>query len=100
MGEFTRSSGGSTPPSGTWAKIIALFLSIVLIITILLIVPDPRTAMGLAVVAVFAAVEAAGRLLTEPERRGSRSFIAALLKAALELPSPPGDGGPAPSSGS
>jgi hypothetical protein len=98
MGEFTRSSGGSTPPSGTWAKVIALFLSIVLIITILLIVPDPRTAIGLAVVAVFTAVEAAGRLLTEPERRGSRSFIAALIKVPLELPSAPGSGGPAPSS--
>ncbi len=99
MGDSTRSDGGSTPPSGTWAKLIALFLSIVLIITVLLIVPDPRAAIGLAVIALFAAVEAAGRLFTQNGRRSGRSVIPVLLKAALELLSPPDGGGAAPARG-
>ena len=75
--------GASAPPSGSWPSTVSLFLVIVLIITILVHVSDPRTAIALAIVAAFGAVEAVCRLVGVG-RTGTR-FARLPLQVVREL---------------
>jgi hypothetical protein len=82
MGETPKSStsAASTAP---WAVLAALFLVIVLLITILFRVPDPTTAVALATLAAAVVLEGVGRLF---HRGGfTRATSTALGRLALGL---------------
>lgn len=82
MGGSKSLPGGPRPPS-QWAVLVALFMLIVVTITILYRVPDPVLAIGLALVADFAVVEAVSRLFGYGSSKSSRLLLRIARKLVL-----------------
>ena len=87
------------PPGNDLARLIAWFISVVLIIVILFHEPDPTRAVGLAVIAIFAAGEATRRLFGRgsDDRCTADTAMPFLAIARGLLGLPCADGGDVPS---